>query len=91
MATFNGKSGDDFIDRSLSGSGDVIDGKDGNDLLVGGAGADRLYGGDGIDAVSYATSSSGVILTNSMSSTPTPVAARAALVARSIAGSDISG
>lgn len=47
----NGASGDDFIN-----------GSDGDDLIEGGEGADALFGGNGLDTLSYASSTSGVMI-----------------------------
>ena len=55
--------GSDF-DDTLTGDGkiNVLNGRGGNDLLEGGAGKDTLIGGAGFDTVSYASSSTGVVI-----------------------------
>jgi Ca2+-binding RTX toxin-like protein len=67
--TLNGGDGEDWLfgglgnDRLNGGTGDdTLNGGSGADLLDGGAGADRLDGLGGRDTVSYATATSGVIV-----------------------------
>lgn len=58
--TLDGGADNDYL---YGNSGDdVLRGGDGDDVLVGGAGADRMNGGAGSDTLSYATSSSGIVL-----------------------------
>jgi Ca2+-binding RTX toxin-like protein len=56
---FGGNGHDTLYGR---GGNDRLYGGNGNDWLDGGAGADLLNGGDGFDTVSYASSTSGVII-----------------------------
>ena len=57
----SGGDGDDFL---FGGEGDdSIGGDAGDDTLIGGAGDDTLFGGGGSDTASYASSTSGVVIT----------------------------
>jgi len=57
-----GGSGNDVLGSAAAVS-NVLQGNDGDDLLIGGPGADTLDGGNGFDTVDYSTSSQPVIVT----------------------------
>ncbi|TKR32967.1 tandem-95 repeat protein [Luteimonas gilva] len=58
--TLDGGAGNDYLYGNAGD--DVLRGGDGDDVLVGGTGADRMNGGAGSDTLSYASSSSGIVL-----------------------------
>ncbi len=56
----NGNGGDDVLYGF--GGNDTINGGQGDDFIEGGFGADQLDGGDGVNTLSYAMSSTGVVI-----------------------------
>ncbi|MDH5822291.1 cadherin domain-containing protein [Luteimonas sp. RD2P54] len=58
--SLQGGNGNDYLYGNYGQ--DILDGGSGDDVLIGGDGADRMQGGAGVDTLSYATSSSSIVL-----------------------------